>query len=181
MYSAAFGADIRIGDGDKCSACDGTCPLARSSFNTCFAVGDNLEYSAALAAAVGDDAPTGDTGPLPNDGDLGFLGDGPVVAVRHLSFKSTFDRIDSVDAYFASLLIFAHCPTPCSATPAASARVSASLHVLYNLRLFFLFYTASKNTHKKPRRVPSVPRRIAACAQFPSASPTPTPPRDDCD
>ena len=41
-------------------------------------------------------APTGDTGPRPNDGDLGFLGDGPVFAVRHLSFKSTFDRIDSV-------------------------------------------------------------------------------------
>ena len=180
-YSASYGDDARSGCGDKCCACAGTCPLARSSFNTCFAIGDNLEYSFTLVVGCGDiDARRGDIdarrvaisakycgdgGPRPNDGDGGFLGDPIDVIDRHLSFKSTFDRMESVDAYFPSRLIAAQLPTPCSATPALSARVSASLHTLYNFRLFFLFCTANARTNDaRLRQSPSSSRaRIHAC------------------
>jgi len=187
-YSASYGDDARSGCGDKCCACAGTCPLARSSFNTCFAIGDNLMYSFTLVVGCGDiDARRvgfsakycGDGGPRPNDGDGGFLGVPIDVIDRHLSFKSTFDRIDSVDAYFRSRLITAQLPTPCSVTPALSARVSASLHTLYNFRLFFLFCATTRHdtTRARLRQSPSHrTSRAHAHARVQPSHPSPIPP-----
>lgn len=117
----------------------------------------------------------GDGGPRPNDGDGGFLGDPIDVIDRHLSFKSTFDRMDSVDAYFPSRLIAAQLPTPCSATPALSARVSASLHTLYNFRLFFLFCTTTRtNECRNTSSSVTVRPRVAHTITHPRARSTVT-------
>ena len=62
-------------------------------------------------------------------GDVGrpdFVG---VFAERYLSFKSTFERALSARAYFGFFKIAAHCPTPCSCTPASNAAFSASVHL----------------------------------------------------
>lgn len=183
-YSASYGDDARSGCGDKCCACAGTCPLARSSFNTCFAIGDNLMYSFTLVVGCGDiDARRvgfsakycGDGGPRPNDGDGGFLGVPIDVIDRHLSFKSTFDRIDSVDAYFRSRLITAQLPTPCSVTPALSARVSASLHTLYNFRLFFLFCATTRHDATRARLRQSPSHRASRAHAHARVQPTVTP------